>query len=122
VRCTDDWVFGGYTPIAWGSRNGWGADPDLKSFLFTLTNPHGIPPQAFPLEKAENAIFDHSSYGPTFGSGIDLRVADSANGGNNNSSNLGVAYENNTGFEGNTVFTGRPNFTAKEVEVFEVLE
>jgi hypothetical protein len=62
-------IFGGFTPVAWESIKWDGqsldnsntrksddtlkADDSAKSFLFTLKNPHNIPPKKFPL-KPEN--------------------------------------------------------------------
>jgi hypothetical protein len=48
-------VFGGFTPVEWESRE-WKygteeyclkADVSLKSFLFTLRNPHNFPTRRF---------------------------------------------------------------------------
>jgi hypothetical protein len=64
-------IFGGFTPVEWESRkwnkkresegNSWKADPSLKSFLFTLKNPHNIPARRFALkaEKAREANVVH---------------------------------------------------------------
>jgi hypothetical protein len=59
---TDGNIFGGFTRVEWESRawnmklgceNNLGkADPSLKSFLFTLRNPHNVPARRFAL-KAE---------------------------------------------------------------------
>jgi hypothetical protein len=45
-------IFGGFTPVKWDSYTGHKADPSLKSFLFTLKNPHNFPARRFAL-KAE---------------------------------------------------------------------
>jgi archaellum component FlaC len=52
-------IFGGFTPVEWEARNWnekyenenncWKADPNLKSFLFTLKNPHNVPARKFAL-------------------------------------------------------------------------
>jgi hypothetical protein len=121
VSSTNDCVFGGYTPAAWSSQNGYVADASLKSFLFTLKNPHNLSPRVFPLQNREKAIFAHESYGPTFAGNHDLCVPHQCNSNTNSYSNLGAGYANDTGLAGNTVFTGAQQFTAKEVEVFEVI-
>jgi hypothetical protein len=127
VMSTDDWVFGGYTPVPWNSRNSHASDPDLESFLFTITNPHGLAPQIFPLQAPETAIHDRANLGPSFGSNAqtgcnDLRVFNQCNRNHGSSSQLGGSYVNDTGLAGNTVFTGEYNFTVKELEVFEVVD
>jgi hypothetical protein len=52
-------IFGGFTPVEWESRKWNGeigknnsclkADPSLKSFIFTLQNPHNVPARRFAL-------------------------------------------------------------------------
>jgi hypothetical protein len=67
---TDGNIFGGFTPVEWESSavGTWKADPSLKSFLFTLQNPHNVPAHRFAL-KAEmegQAICCASEGGPDF--------------------------------------------------------
>jgi hypothetical protein len=71
-------IFGGFTPVKWESRvhdgkfgdenNCFKADNSLKSFLFTLKNPHNIPARRFALkaEKKHEAICCYSFRGPFF--------------------------------------------------------
>jgi hypothetical protein len=122
VKSTNDYVFGGYTPIAWTSRNSYVADPTLQSFLFTLTNPHKLAGRIFALEKPDYAIHDYINTGPRFGSHHDLSITSQCNCHTSSYSNLGGTYRNDTGLAGNTVLTGGYNFTVKEMEVFEVVE
>jgi hypothetical protein len=47
-------IFGGFAPVEWESRL-WNAkygkaDDSLKSFVFTLKNPHNIPARKFAFE------------------------------------------------------------------------
>jgi hypothetical protein len=61
---TKENIFGGFTPVEWESRkwnkkyddesNCWKADDSLKSFLFTLKNPHNIPARRFALKAEEH--------------------------------------------------------------------
>jgi hypothetical protein len=47
VETTGGWIFGGYAHCKWPAKYGeWARDPSQKSFLFTLKNPHNIPPRA----------------------------------------------------------------------------
>jgi hypothetical protein len=60
---TQGLFFGGFTPVEWESRpwngkygnedNCWKADDSLRSFLFTLKNPHNIPARRFALKVDE---------------------------------------------------------------------
>jgi hypothetical protein len=61
-------IFGGFTPLTWESplKTMAKADYSLKSFLFTLKNPHNIPAKRFALkaENKEEAIMCDSALGP----------------------------------------------------------
>jgi hypothetical protein len=139
IRDTKRNIFGGFTPVEWeprhwngkyvhGSDNRYKADPSLKSFLFTLKNPHNLPARKFALraEKKDRAIFCDSSEGPVFGGDIcehaDLAVSDRCNFNTDNASCLGIAYANDTGLDGKTVLTGLTHFTVDEVEVFSIID
>jgi hypothetical protein len=129
IEDTNGNIFGGFTPLEWESRksnkkggkenNCWKADPSLKSFLFTLTNPHNVPARMFAL-KAEGkdlAISCHSEYGPCFNN---IGVSNNCNAKSNNVTWLGLCYTNDTGLDAYTVFTGSKAFQVKEIEMFEI--
>jgi hypothetical protein len=122
ISSKNGFIFGGYTPLAWNSTATWTSDEKVKSFLFTIKNPHSLPPRTFPLnrEVRANAIYNHSSYGPFFGTGHDLCIQNQCNAFTSNSTNLGQTYTNDSGIPGNTVLAGVANFTVEEIEVFEM--
>jgi hypothetical protein len=97
--------------------------PSLNSFLFTLKNPHNVPPRRFALktEKKNEAISCRANSGPVFLCGI--AVSDDCNA-NNNSYNkyFGENYTNDTGLDGKTFFTGSTHFQVNEIEVFEITD
>ena len=64
-----------------------------------------------------NAIYCHSSYGPTFGAGNDLRFV---NAPNSNSCYVGLnnTYQCPVGQNATAFFTGGQTFTIQEMEVF----
>jgi hypothetical protein len=111
-------IFGGFTPVMWEARK---ADPSLKSFLFTLKNPHNLPARKFALkaEKKDSAIWCHSSWGPCF---CDVGVYDNCNVNTRSCSSLGHTYAIDTGRDGKTVLTDSFEFTVKEIEVFEIAD
>jgi hypothetical protein len=127
-------IFGGFTPLEWESRVWNGkegkesnlrkADDSLKSFLFTLKNPHNILAKRFALKAAENdrAILCSSTHGPHF---WDIRVSNNCNANTiswafwDGSDDV---YINDTGLDGNTFFTGSKYFQVKEIEVFEITD
>jgi hypothetical protein len=120
---TDGNIFGGFTPVRWDSGD-WHfkADDNLKSFVFTLKNPHNVPARRFALN-AENkygAIWCNSEYGPVFYSGI--VVFNNCNANTGSSTSLVSTYINDTGVDGYTFFTGSGNFQVKEIEVFEITD
>jgi hypothetical protein len=121
-------IFGGFTPLPWESpRRGWFYKSDIsqKSFLFTLHNPHGIAPTAFPLneEHCQHAIYCSGAVGPVFGHGYDLFVGDDcANRASSHTGFFGDTYINTTSFAGSVLFTNSHSFIVKEIEVFEILE
>ncbi|KAL3867701.1 hypothetical protein ACJMK2_040568 [Sinanodonta woodiana] len=63
-------IFGGYTAMSW--QNGANYVHDSAAFLFQLCYNGEMNPQKFNIKLPANAIYNHSSYGPTFGSGHDL--------------------------------------------------
>jgi hypothetical protein len=131
IEDTDGNIFGGFTPVPWESReydeyeddNKMNKpDPSLRSFLFTLKNPHNFPARKFAL-KADHkdwAIDCDSSFGPHF---CDISVYDNSNAyASSDTFNFGHRYANDTGLDGKTFFTGSYKFKAKEVEVFEITD
>jgi hypothetical protein len=127
---TDGNVFGGFTPVEWESRkwngkygntsNCFKADPSLKSFIFTLKNPHNVPARRFALKPKEKdqAINCFSDSGPHF---CDIGIYDRCNTNSNSwTDHFGLVYTNDTGLDGPTFFTGSNDFQVKEIEVFEI--
>jgi hypothetical protein len=123
IKDTAGNIFGGFTPVEWESREKYPyntADPSLKSFLFTLKNPHNHEATRLPLNVREKgkAILCVSSSGPHF---YDISVSDNCNA---NTGSLTCpfpdSYLNSTGLPGVTFFTGSDSFTVKEIEVFEI--
>jgi hypothetical protein len=99
------------------------ADPSLKSFVFTLKNPHNFPARKFALkaEKKDEAISCDSERGPYFYGGIG--VSDNCDAHSSSfTQHFGSSYANDTGQDGRTFFAGSGTFTVKEIEVFEITD
>jgi hypothetical protein len=99
-------IFGGFTPVEWESRkrNCLKADASVKSFLFTLKNPHNVPARRFASkdEKKDEAIYCYSGCGPSF---CDIGIRDKCNANINNYTYcFGDSYTNDTGLDGKTFF------------------
>ena len=82
---------GGFTPIPWSSNGTFAADPLCKSFVFSLTDNLKLP-----LYDHRYATFNYKDYGPTFGLGHDIRVADNANRNGISYMNPFTSYKNNS--------------------------
>ena len=104
-------VFGGYTSIGWTGINPWVRDP--AAYVYTLVNPHGIPPTKYNPKENSKCISD-------FGNirfGYDLYIAENSNSNNDSFTNFPVDYIDTTG-KGRTTFTGDLHFQSKEIEVW----
>jgi hypothetical protein len=124
-------VFGGFTPVEWESRvwnwkggklnNCYKADESLKSFLFTLKNPHRIAARRFALqaEKKDEAISCNYELGPNF---CDIGVSDQCNANTRSFTSFGHSYTNDTGLVGKRLFTSSEYFQVKEIEVFKITD
>jgi hypothetical protein len=106
--------------VEWESGRKYKADDSLKSFLFTLKNPHNISARRFALKTGEknHAIVCHSERGPCFYNSI--YVFDNCNRHDNSNISLGDAYINDTGLDVGYVLTGWEYFQVAEIEVFEI--
>jgi hypothetical protein len=103
-----DFIFGGFTPIAWDSNGSYKADSSQQSFVLSVKDSRNTDPRSFPLVKTSHAIYCHSSYGPTFGGGHDIYVADGCNETRNSYTSLGHSYRNDTGFGANQCSLVKP--------------
>jgi hypothetical protein len=124
IQDTGGNIFGGFTPVEWESfQPGKSkADPSLRSFVFTLKNPHNFPAKKFALkaEGKDRAIFCSSTRAPSF---YDVVVCDNcSNTARSYTCNFGRSYVNDTGWERAIFFTGGERFTVKEIEVFEMTD
>jgi hypothetical protein len=114
-------VFGGFTPVAWTSNNGAVADNSLRSFIFTLKNPHDPTARKFALkaEKKGEAIVCSNSGGPSFG---DIVIADKCNQNSSSSTaEFGTRYFSEIEQAKDTFLTGSSSFTVSEVEIFKII-
>jgi hypothetical protein len=72
------WLFGGYTTVGFGSK--YMFVPDPQSRLFTLTNPHGIPPTVYKPAKPEAGVNNDTDCGAVFGTTyVELSICDACN-------------------------------------------
>ena len=94
-----------------------------EAFLFSLKNRDNQPYQMTIDRYPDKAIYHASSYGPTFGGGNDLYIADNCDKNTNSRSNLGFIYKPPAGYIPGTpkawsLLAGSYNFKVDEYEVF----
>ncbi|CAF2666924.1 unnamed protein product [Rotaria sp. Silwood2] len=120
IQSKNNYLFGGYTAIPWASDK-YAYKNDATAFLFTLTNPHNIPPTKYIInpDKTGYAVYHHHGSGPTFGSGHDIFLTNASNSNILNYTEFPGSYLDTTG-KGNTTFTGGRNFTVCDIEVFKL--
>ena len=119
IRSKNNYLFGGYTAAPWTSDGSY--KEDRTTFLFTLTNPHDIPPTKYCLNDARitSTVYRNADYGPTFGGGFDLVVAGGSNANNLSYTNFPHSYIDTTG-KGYKTFTGAKNFTTSDIEIYRL--
>ncbi|XP_078383750.1 uncharacterized protein LOC144666229 [Oculina patagonica] len=111
------YVFGGYTDIPWESSGGYTSTSN--AFIFSLRNKEGLGPFKSMVTKPQYAIVRNSGFGPTFGGGYDIRIANNANSNTNSYTNFGHSYSVPSGVQDKkTILAGTEYFTPDEVEVF----
>jgi hypothetical protein len=111
---TDGNIFGGFTPVEWEYHKGDKVDESLRSFLFTLRNPHNFSAWRFALkaEKKNVAVVCYSDWGPDF---WDIDVSDNCNASTCRHCCFGSRYTNDTGLDGKTFFTDFETFQRKGI-------
>jgi hypothetical protein len=118
IKTTNDNVFGGYTEQTWNHTANYKADPN--SFLFSLINKLNKP---IKMKWSRNyGICCSSSYGPVFGGGHDLLIANNSNINTKSSSDLGHSYTHPdyeyASNEAKSFLAGSFNFQVSEIEVY----
>jgi len=87
IKSSNGNVFGGFTTANWNSGS---YATDSNAFLFSLINQFNDPVKLnIKSDMIQYAIYAYPSYGPTFGTGHDLHIADQSNLNTNSYSNLG---------------------------------
>ena len=83
-------------------------------------NASGATPTKMPLNGTSNqhGIYYNSGYGPSFGAGHDLHIANGANANSSSYSILGHSYQCPANANSSSFLAGQKNFSVTEVEVF----
>jgi hypothetical protein len=120
VKNKNNFVFGGFTTIAFHSNNDFIASTDKASFLFSLINPHNTQATFFPIHDEQYTIFGYKNHGAIFGNGHDLCIANNSNVDASSYSDLGYSYTDNSGRK--ETFLNGQNYLGliSEILAFEV--
>ena len=110
IRNTKGYRCGGFTSQSWSSSGNYKADPN--AFLFSLEFK-----EYYPTYDGTNAIYDNSGYGPTFGNGHDLYIANSCSNSNSSYCNFPHSY---CGARQRALSGGVYNFKVNEIEVYKI--
>ena len=112
IRSTKGFRFGGFTTQSWTSSGSY--INDVNAFVFSLDFK-----ECYFTYEGVNAIYDNSSYGPTFGSGQDFLIANQCS--QNYSSYCNFPYSYGGGIVGNRILTGGYYcFKVQEIEVYKI--
>ena len=110
LKTTRGYRSGGFTTQNWSSSGGY--KNDNNTFLFSLDYK-----ECYFTVEGNNAIYDNSSYGPTFGSGHDLYISNNCSQNNSSYCNFPHGFD---GVKARVLTGGYYNFKAKEIEVYQV--
>jgi len=112
-------LLGGYASASWDVETQF--KPAVNSFIFTLTNPHALPPTRYfqnILNRTEYGIISDANYGPCFGGNWDIFIEDQCN-----EKPSGVDFPHSykdTTLYGENTFTNSASFTVSEIQVFSL--
>ncbi|MDR3740830.1 MAG: TLD domain-containing protein [Terracidiphilus sp.] len=127
VRCSENWVFGGYAGASWASYeddgDGTGAfEASHDAFLLSVVGPHSPGPVRFPVvpHEAWSALWCDSDSGPNFHMGLTVDSCSPADKFHGCMCEIdGVVYEDVLG-KGVASLTGKRFSSPVEMEVFAV--
>jgi len=118
------YIFGGFSPIPWHSRNEWSFDN--RCFIFSLINPSNQPCKLRNQKGDDSSIYGDPNHGPSFGFGSsEISIFNNPNQNLKSSSNLGVSYEIPKGIkygskQARRFLCGSYHFKVNEIEVWQL--
>ncbi|KAJ6216523.1 hypothetical protein RDWZM_007680 [Blomia tropicalis] len=123
VLSTRGYLSGGFADVPWSRGDDKGRGKYVasdKAFLFTLhsSDDTSQTPMRYDIRKRAFAFSHHSNYGPIFGAGADLLIANRCHENDKSYSNLQHTYGEKN-FTTNSLF-GDYNFTVIDYEVFTI--
>jgi hypothetical protein len=131
VQTTEGCIFGGYAHCKYPENtNQWAMDESVKSFLFTLKNPHNIPPRIFKMNPSSKyGLYRREDRRCLVWMGYYGAISPVAGcNTNSNSCHSGLSgtgwhtFANDSDHDAKTLFTGSTNYQVKEMEIFEFFD
>jgi hypothetical protein len=118
IQSSEGYLFGAYTAASWDiGKKQWMVDK--TAFLFTLINPHNIPPTKYVINSdGKNAIWSGDSAGPIFGC-WDICIYLQKNKNSQSNIDFPKNYIDSIG-RGNLTFTGSVKFSTPEIEIYRL--
>jgi hypothetical protein len=110
------YIFGGFASVSWDGSGQYKSDP--SAFLISLTNKDNQPCKMRQINITKSIRCD-SDYGPTFGGGYDIAIANNANVRAGSYSVLGGSYEHPQPSQGGSYLAGSQYFQLSEIEVYQ---
>ena len=109
VKTKNDRRFGGFANVAWHSNGSWTSDSNAFIFSLELYECYYY--------NTGNQIYGHASYGPTWGSGHDLYLANQCLSNNSSTTN-----QSSYNYYGRTnTLSGGSNFYTLDYETYELV-
>jgi hypothetical protein len=86
-------------------------------------NKDNLPPFKSPIYRSGYALYTNAGYGPRFGGGHDIKIANNVNANTGSYANLGRTYRPPSGYSSSStkarnLLAGTYKFTPNEVETF----
>ena len=124
IKSTSGNIFGGFTSAQWKSSLIRNWEEDKSAFIFSLVNNEHKPLLFEHTSFNKNSLSLFTRYGPVFGGGNDIFIADSSNTNTNSYSSVGYTYIHPDYPYGSdkarTILAGSFNFQVHEIEVFQM--
>ena len=120
VRDSNGNVFGGFAGVVWRSKNRYSTCTRAFTFSLVRTIDRGGVPLKLGCTNTGMATYNRKDYGPSFGGGHDIHIANGCNANNSSCTNM-VSFGPLPAYPNNSVhfMSGNvQNFVVSEVEVF----
>ena len=116
-------VYGGYTSVNWNTARNGNYEVDATAFMFRLMYNGSLAACKFPCINPTNALYQHSNYGPLFGSGHDLNTFNGTINKSGDTFPLNGSVNMNKGFSSQGIPNNEINngtMAVVELEVYQV--